>query len=44
MEFGIMPVAESQSILQLLTGFKIINVHDTPYNHALLNGAQRCKL
>lgn len=41
MEFGIMPIAESQFTLLMLTGFKIIDVHDTPHNHAILNGAQK---
>lgn len=44
MEFGIMPIAESQFTLLMLTGFKIIDVHDTPHNHAILNGAQKCRL
>lgn len=44
MEFGIMTIAESQFTFLMLTGFKIIDVHDTPYNHALLNGAKKCRL
>lgn len=41
MEFGIMLIANSHCILLMLTGFKIIKVHDTPRDHALLNGAQK---
>lgn len=41
MEFGIMTIAESQFIFLMLTGFKIIDMHDTPANHALLNGAKK---
>lgn len=44
MEFGLMPIACSHIILLMMTGFKIINVHDTPHNHALLNGVQKCRL
>lgn len=39
MEFGIMTIAESQFIFLML--IKIIDMHDTPYNHALLNGAKK---
>lgn len=41
MEFGIMPIAESQFILLMLSWFKLINVHDTQYNHGLLNRVQK---
>lgn len=44
MEFGIMPIVESYGILLSLNAFGIINLEDTPYNNALLNGAQRCRL
>lgn len=44
MEFGIMLIANSHCILLMLTGFKIIKVHDTPRDHALLNGAQKCRI
>lgn len=44
MEFGLMPIACSHIILLMMTGFKIINVHDPPHNHALLNGVQKCRL
>lgn len=44
MEFGIMLIANSHCILLILTGFKIIKVHDTPRDHALLNGAQKCRI
>lgn len=42
MEFGIMPIAESQFTLLILTGFQKNNEHDTPNNRALLNGVQKC--
>lgn len=41
MEFGIMPIAESQFTLLILTGFQKNNEHDTPNNRALLNGVQK---
>lgn len=41
MEFGMVAFAESHLTLLILTGFKIIDVHDTPYDHALLNGAHK---
>lgn len=44
MEFGIMPIVESYGILLSLNAFGIIILEDTPYNNALLNGAQRCRL
>lgn len=44
MEFGIMPIAYSHFILLMLTGFKITKEHDTPRDHALPNGAQKCRI
>lgn len=44
MEFGIMPIAYSHFILPMLTDFKITKEHDTPRDHALLNGAQKCRI
>lgn len=41
MEFGIMPISESYGILLAL---RTIILDDTPYNHTLLNGAERCRL
>lgn len=43
MEFGIMPIAESQFTLLMLTCFKLINVHNPQYNHGLLNRVQKCR-
>lgn len=44
MEFGIMPIVESYGFLLVLNSFRIINLDDTPYHHALLEGARRGRL
>lgn len=44
MEFGMMPIIESNGILLALTRLRIIILDDTPYKHDLLNGAQKCRL
>lgn len=41
MEFGIMPISESYCTLLAL---RTMILDDTPYNHALLYGAERCRL